>query len=194
MLDIDGFRIDKAAQITTDYVAEWSEATHECARRYGKSNFYIPGEMTAGDTAGALYMGRGREPGNRPPDFVTALTLTNASNETFFLRKSGKVGIDGVAFHYSMYRALLRFLGMDGNFTAAYDAPVDFVDMWNTMAVTNDFVNGETSKVDPRHLYGTSNQDVFRWPSIINGTERQNLGAFACALIMPGSHTVCFLF
>lgn len=190
MLDIDGFRIDKAGQITTDYLAEWGTATHKCARQHGKNNFYIAGEVTGGDTFGAIYMGRGREPDNRPPDTATALTLTNASNETFFLRPPGQTAIDGNAFHYSMYRSLERFLGMDGNFTVAYDTPVDFVDMWNTMAVTNDFVNGETNKVDPRHLYGTSNQDVFRWPSIINGTQRQNLGAFACALVMPGSHTV----
>src|ERR1700731_1971715 len=50
MLDIDGFRIDKAAQLTTDYLASWGKATHDCARQYGKNNFYIPGEITGGDT------------------------------------------------------------------------------------------------------------------------------------------------
>jgi len=190
MLDIDGFRIDKTAQLTIDYLADWGKATHDCARRYGKNNFYIPGEITGGDTLGAIYIGRGRQPNNRPSTFTEALTLTNNSSPKYFLRDSGLVAIDGVAFHYSMYRALTRFLGMDGNLNVAYDVPVDFVDMWNTMAITNDFVNTQTNVVDPRHMYGTSNQDVFRWPSIINGTERQNLGAFACALVVPGTHTV----
>jgi alpha-1,3-glucan synthase len=190
MLDIDGFRLDKTTQITIDYLAEWGQATHSCARQLGKTNFYIPGEVTGGDTFGALYMGRGRQPNNRPGDIATALTLTNESSDKFFMRGSGQTAIDGVAFHYSMYRALTRFLGMDGDLEIAYDTPVDFTDMWNVMALSNDFVNGETNVVDPRHMYGTTNQDVFRWPAIINGIERQNLGAFACALIMPGTHSV----
>jgi alpha-1,3-glucan synthase len=190
MLDIDGFRIDKTAQITVDFLADWGQATHDCARRFGKNNFFIPGEVTGGDRFGAIYMGRGRQPNNVPPDMVTALTLNNMSNETYFLRPPGKVAIDGIAFHYSMYRALTRFLWMDGNLEVAYDTPVDFTEMWNLMSTTNDFVNSQTNKVDPRHLWGVTNQDVFRWPAIVNGTQRQNLGAFACALVMPGLHTV----
>lgn len=190
MLDIDGVRVDKATQVTADFLVEWGESIHTCARQYGKTNFFIAGEVTGGDTFGAIYIGRGRQPNNVPPDIVTALTLTNESTERFFLRSPGSAAIDGVAFHYSMYRALTRFLGMDGDLEVAYDTPVDFTDMWNTMAVTNDFVNSQTNKVDPRHLYGTANQDVFRWPGIVNGTQRQNLGAFACALIMPGTHAV----
>ncbi len=193
MLDIDGIRVDKATQVTTDYLSSWGQATRECARQYGKSNFYIPGEVTGGDTFGAIYIGRGRQPNQRPPDFPTALTLTNTSTDKFFLRPAQDVALDAVAFHYSMYRALTRFLGMDGNLNVAFDAPVDFVDMWNTMAITNDFVNGQTGIVDPRHMYGTANQDVFRWPAIINGTQRQNLASFACALVMPGTHTVSHL-
>jgi alpha-1,3-glucan synthase len=190
MLDIDGIRVDKATQVTTDFLAEWGQSVHACARRYGKTNFFITGEVTGGDTFGAIYIGRGRQPNNVPPDIVTALTLTNESTDKFFLRSPGLTALDGVAFHYSMYRALTRFLGMDGDLEVAYDAPVDFTDMWNTMAVTNDFLNSQTNKVDPRHLYGTANQDVFRFPAIVNGTQRQNLGAFACALIMPGTHDV----
>jgi len=190
MLDVDGMRVDKATQVTADFLSDWGEAMHDCARQYGKKNFFITGEVTGGDTFGAIYIGRGRQPNNRPPDFSTGLTLTNSSSEKLFLRPAGKVAIDAVCFHYSMYRALTRFLGMDGNLNVAYDTPVDFTDMWNTMATTNDFLNNELNTVDPRHLYGTSNQDVFRWPSIINGTLLQNLGAFACALVMPGTHTV----
>jgi len=190
MLDIDGLRVDKATQVTTDYLASWGESTRACARSVGKQNFYIPGEVTGGDTFGAIYLGRGRQPNQRPPDFATALTLTNTSSDKLFLRPAKSIPLDGVAFHYTMYRSLTRFLGMDGNLDVAYDAPVDFTDMWNVMAITNDFVNGETGVVDPRHMFGTANQDVFRWPSIVNGTQRQNLASFACALIMPGTHTV----
>jgi alpha-1,3-glucan synthase len=190
MLDIDAIRVDKATQVTTDYLASWGESTRACARQYGKNNFYIPGEVTGGDTFGAIYLGRGRQPNQRPPDIPTALTLTNTSSDKLFLRAAKDIALDGVAFHYSMYRSLTRFLGMTGNLNVAYDVPVDFVDMWNTMAVTNDFVNGETGVVDPRHMYGTTNQDVFRWPSLFNGTQLQNLAAYACALIMPGMHTV----
>ena len=190
MLDIDGLRADKATQVTTDFLAEWGESVHACAQKYGKKNFFISGEITGGDSFGAIYIGRGRQPDNRPPDFVTAMTISNESKDEFFLRSPGLVALDGVAFHYSMYRALTRFLGMDGNLEVAYDTPVDFTDMWNTMAVTNDFFNSQTNQVDPRHMFGTSNQDVFRWPSIINGTQQQNIGSFACALVMPGTQTV----
>ena len=190
MLDIDALRVDKATQVTTDFLAEWGESVHTCARQHGKNNFFISGEVTGGDTFGSIYIGQGRQPNNRPPDLVTALTVNNQSNENYFLRSPDLIALDSVAFHYSMYRALTRFLGMDGNLEVAYDTPVDFTDMWNTMAVTNDFLNSQTNKVDPRHMFGVSNQDVFRWPSIINGTLRQNLGSFACALVMPGTHTV----
>ena len=190
MLDVDGLRVDKATQVTADFLAEWGESVHTCARNFGKNNFYIAGEVTGGDTFGAIYVGRGRQPNQRPPEINAALTLTNTSTGKFFLREPGLTALDGIAFHYSMYRSLTRFLGMDGNLGVAFDTPVDFTDMWNTMALTNDFVNAMTNVADPRHLYGTTNQDVFRWPSIANGTERQNLGSFACALIMPGTHTV----
>lgn len=35
-------------------------------------------------------------------------------------------------------------------------------------------------------MYGTENQDVFRWPSIMNGTLKGNLGAFVITLVLPG--------
>jgi len=190
MLDIDGLRVDKATQVTTDFLASWGQTTRQCAANLGKNNFYIAGEVTGGDTFGAIYIGRGRQPNQRPSDPATALTLTNSSSSKLFLRDPGVVALDGVAFHYSMYRSLTSFLGMSGSLEVAYDTPVDFTDMWNVMAVTNDFVNSQTGKVDPRHLYGTTNQDVFRWPSLINGTQLQNLASFACALVMPGTHTV----
>ena len=58
------------------------------------------------------------------------------------------------------------------------------------MMLTNDFVNpspGGPGGFDPRHLYGVTNQDVFRWPAIANGTHRQLLGHFITALHLPGA-------
>ena len=189
MLDIDGLRVDKATQVTADFLAEWGESVHNCAQEHGKANFFIAGEVTGGDTFGTIYIGRGRQSNMYPSDIQTSMTLTNTTSK-FSLRPAGQIALDGIMFHYSMYRALTRFLGMDGVLEIPNDLPVDFTAMWNRMAVTNDFINSQTNLPDPRHLYGTTNQDNFRFPAIINGTERQNLGAFACALVMPGMQTV----
>lgn len=75
---------------------------------------------------------------------------------------------------------------MDGNLEAGYDAPLNWVDQWNTYLLTNDFVNAETGQFDPRHMYGVTNQDVFRWPAVVNGTQRQLLGHFITNLLLPG--------
>ena len=52
--------------------------------------------------------------------------------------------------------------------------------------VDNDFINPRSGIVDPRHMYGTSNFDVFRWPSLENGTARSALATFITSLVMPG--------
>lgn len=75
---------------------------------------------------------------------------------------------------------------MDGNLQVAYDVNTDFVTAWLEMFVNNDFINAQTGKVDPRHMYGTSNFDVFRWPSLDNGTQKSVLGTFINTLLMPG--------
>ena len=51
---------------------------------------------------------------------------------------------------------------------------------------SNDFSNPNDGSFDPRHLYGTSNFDVFRWPSVTDGLERQMLGAFITSILLPG--------
>lgn len=91
-----------------------------------------------------------------------------------------------------MYRTLTRFLGLDGNLAAGYDAPTNWVDQWNTFLVSNDFINVETGEFDPRHMYGVTNQDVFRWPAIANGTQRQLLGHFITTLLLPGIPLLLF--
>lgn len=184
-LDIDGIRIDKATQVTLDALADWTTSTHACAKRLGKRNFFIPGEVTGGDRFGSLYIGRGRTVTQQPPGFIAASEV-RPSDAQFFLRDDQHIALDSVAFHYSIYRSLTRFLGMDGNLQVAYDIDVNFVTAWNQMFVNNDFLNKETGVVDPRHMYGVSNFDVFRWPALKNGTEKNMLGAFIVTLVMPG--------
>ena len=104
----------------------------------------------------------------------------------YFLRDAPLNALDGAAFHYSTYRSLTRFLGMDGNLQVAFDVDTNFVTAWNEMFVNNDFLNPANGTVDPRHMYGTSNFDVFRWPSLENGTQRSVLGTFITTLVMPG--------
>ncbi|KAH9484208.1 Cell wall alpha-1,3-glucan synthase mok13 [Psilocybe cubensis] len=184
-LDIDAIRIDKATQVTVDALAVWASRTRECARRLGKTNFFIPGEVTGGDTFGSLYYGRGRTPTQLPPGFLAAANVT-ANQDEFFLREAPLNALDSVAFHYSFYRAIARFLGMDGNLQVAYDIDNNFVTAWNQMFVKNDFLNPSTGKLDPRHMFGSSNFDIFRWPSLESGTQKSVLATFIASLVMPG--------
>lgn len=111
MLDIDGYRIDKALQVTVDAQGEWSDAMRKCAREHGKNNFYIPGEIVAGNSFGAVYIGRGKEPEMKVDNITAAVLATNATAQQYYIREPAKVALDGAAFHYTVYRALTRFLG-----------------------------------------------------------------------------------
>jgi alpha-1,3-glucan synthase len=82
-------------------------------------------------------------------------------------------------------------MGMDDTVEVAYDIATNFVTAWNEMMVDNDFLNSATGFLDPRHMYGVSNFDVFRWPSLVNGAQRQVLGIFITTLVMPGIPLVC---
>jgi alpha-1,3-glucan synthase len=152
MLDIDGFRFDKATQVTVDALAEFGDFIRQCAVNVNKNNFFMPGEITGGNTFGSIYLGRGRAPDQVPKTLEKALTLKPSEDE-FFLREEGKNALDACAFHYSIYRSLTRFLGMDGNLTAGFDVPVNFVDTWNTMLTTNDFLNANNGEFDPVSLF-----------------------------------------
>lgn len=132
-----------------------------------------------------VFSGRGRTPTQRPPDFPTAANLTASENQ-YFLRDEGLNGLDSVAFHYSTYRALTSFLGMDGNLQVAFDVSNNFAQSWQEMFVTNDFVNPNNGDVDPKHMFGTSNFDIFRWPSVDNGTQKNVMANFITTLVMPG--------
>ncbi|QSZ37320.1 hypothetical protein DSL72_009418 [Monilinia vaccinii-corymbosi] len=185
-LDIDGIRVDKATQITVDALGSFSHAVRECARSVNKTNFMVTGEITGGNTFGSIYLGRGRQPDMMPATVPDSIKLNSNSSLAYFIREPDYGALDSAAFHYSVYRSLTRFLGMDGNLASGYDTPVNWVDAWNLMLLTNDLVNPNTGVFDPRHMYGVSNQDVFRWPAIQNGTEKQLLGLFITTLHMPG--------
>jgi alpha-1,3-glucan synthase len=166
-------------------LGEWSNYIRQCARRFNKNNFYIPGEIVAGNAFGAVYIGRGMQPEMAVDNLTEIVTTTNLTDRPY-IRDWEHSALDGAAFHYSIYRGLTRFLGMDGIYSAEGDPPVDFVETWNTLLRTNDMTNANTGEFDPRHMNGISNHDVFRWPTIKNGTERNLLGLFVVTLLYPG--------
>lgn len=185
-LDVDGYRYDKAMQSTVDAMGSMNAAMRACAKKYGKDNFFLPGEITGGNVAGSIYVGRGRQPDMLPENLTLAASLTNTSDDKYFIRDAGLEGLDSGAFHYTTYRTLTRFLGMDGNLEAGYDSPKNWVDQWNDFVITNDLINANTGEWDPRHMYGVTNQDVFRWGAIKQGVQRQLLGHFVTTMLMPG--------
>ena len=111
MLDIDGFRIDKGLQVTLDAQGEWSDAIRQCARGFGKQNFFIPGEIVSGNSFGSLYIGRGRQTNQSISNLTEAVTMTNNTPPEMHLRPAEKVALDAAFFHYTIYRDLSRFLG-----------------------------------------------------------------------------------
>ncbi|TAQ86379.1 hypothetical protein B7494_g5306 [Chlorociboria aeruginascens] len=183
MLDIDGFRMDKALQTTPDAQVEFSNYQRNCARQYGKENFLIVGEAVGEIPFSSIYFGRGKGPEQLTLNYTESITSSNATDPSKFVRPFGDSALDGASFHYPTYGALTRFLGLDG--PIGFEG-VDFVDHWTKLLETDDMVNANTGKFDPRHLYGMTNQDVFRWPSLEYGIERHLLGLFVTILEMPG--------
>ena len=154
MLDIDGFRLDKATQITVDALGDFSSAMRECASAVGKENFIITGEIAGGNNFGSVYLGRGRQPDMKVDTLPQAFQMSNSSNNSLFIRDLGQNALDGAAFHYSIYRSLTRFLGLDGHIESGQDVPVNFIQAWNDMILTNDLINANTNDFDPRHMFG----------------------------------------
>lgn len=186
MLDIDGFRFDKAAQVTVDAQGNFSAAIRKCAASVGKHNFFLPGEITSGNNFGSIYLGRGKLADQVFGDLSTALNATG-SDQNAYIRNPGQNALDAAAFHYSFYRYLIRFLGLSGaELEDGYDLPTDWVNGTNEMILTNDLVNPNSEEFDPRHMYGVTNQDNFRWPAISQGIERELLGFFMTTLFLPG--------
>jgi alpha-1,3-glucan synthase len=111
MLDIDGWRVDKAAQTPIDIHSRWSTNQRECARRYGKENFLIVGEIVGKNAYESLFVGRGKQPDmawTNETEAVLAMDITNSSK---FVHPAGQGSLDGAAFHYPTYGAMTRFLG-----------------------------------------------------------------------------------
>ncbi|EPY52099.1 alpha-1,4-glucan synthase Ags1 [Schizosaccharomyces cryophilus OY26] len=185
MLDVDGFRIDKATQMTVDFIADWSMHVRECAKKYGKENFLIVGEVTGSSSYGSIYYNRGRQPDQRPANGTIAYNLT-ANDNKYSLRDRDHAGFDASAFHYSVYRALVRFLGMDSKVEIGYDVPSRFTDAWEQIQVNEDAVNINSGIIDARHMLGITNNDLFRWGSLLNGTEKAILGTMITTLMFPG--------
>ena len=121
---------------------------------------------------------------------LTDVVTTNNATKREYIRDLDQSALDGAAFHYSIYRALTRFLGMYGIYDAEGDPSVNFVESWNALMMTNDMSNAYTGEFDPRHMFGISNHDVFRWPGIKNGTEKNLLGLYIITLLFPGIPTL----
>ena len=139
----------------------------------------------------SVYLGRVRQPDMVPANAEEALSLaTNRTKDSKFLRKTKDSALDSAAFHYGLYRAMVVFLGMDGHLQLPSGSRrFNFVDMWQGQRgylLTDDLVNANTGLFDPRHMWGVSNQDVFRWPSIIDGRYKMLLGLFITTFHFPG--------
>lgn len=184
MLDIDGFRIDKAVQVTIDALAEFSYYQRQCAREVGKKNFLIVGEVVADPRLAAVYFGRGKQPDQQYSSELVAINSTKDTNAEQYIRPLDKVALNGASFHYDVYGSMTRFLGLDGPWGSL---GVDWAAIWNHFLVTQDMVNPNTGLFDPIHMFGTTNQDVFRWPALVDGISRQLLGLFVTTLELPGA-------
>jgi alpha-1,3-glucan synthase len=111
MLDIDGFRMDKALQTTLDAHAKFSSYQRQCARQHGKDNFLIVGEAVGEIPFSALYFGRGKGPDQEQMNVTASMLSSNESNPDEYIREWGNAALDAAAFHYPTYGALTRFLG-----------------------------------------------------------------------------------
>ncbi len=183
MFDIDGFRMDKALQTTVDAMAEFADYQRKCARMHGKENFLMVGEVVGDPNLASVYVGRGKQPDQALTKSENSVTASNETDPETFIRPFGMSALDGAAFHYDIYGTMTRFLGLDSPWGAR---GVDWVEQWNFMLKHNDMVNAVTGEFDPRHMFGMTNQDVFRWPALANGTQRQLLGFFVTMLELPG--------
>ncbi|KAL9027124.1 MAG: hypothetical protein Q9196_004310, partial [Gyalolechia fulgens] len=170
MLDIDGFRMDKGLQITADAQGDWTYHIRRCAASVGKRNFFIPGEIVGGNPIGAVYI-RERAIDGRGVGFRVGHDDRQLVEFVIVYQRPGQDRLrrDSLSLHdLPQSQALLG------------------VEAFNNILVTNDLVNADTGLFDPRHMFGSENQDVFRWPSIVNGTLKGNLGAFITTLVLPG--------
>jgi|GEM_PF-3370426 len=69
--DIDGFRVDAAKHVTPDFLAKFSTDTREYARKLGKNNFLMVGEVASDTKEQAMRLGRMRTNPLNPDDRST---------------------------------------------------------------------------------------------------------------------------
>lgn len=92
-----------------------------------------------------------------PKNVSYALSTTKTAGG--YLREDSKSALDSTAWHYSAYRWLEHHLGIPGEVSLAWD--IDYESLTNAVNEifrTNDMVNVNTAKIDPRHFYGVTNQ------------------------------------
>ncbi len=111
MFDIDGFRMDKGVQTTIDAQAEFADYQRQCARKYGKENFLIVGEIVSDPRLAGIYVGRGKQPDQAFENLTEAVMATSETDSSPYIRPFGGSALDGAAFHYDIYGAMTRFLG-----------------------------------------------------------------------------------
>jgi alpha-1,3-glucan synthase len=180
-LDIDAIRVDKATQMTLEFATKiWSTGTRECASRIGKNNFFIPGEITSGINLGSMYVGKGRISTMRPKSVLEA---TTGDLNRFSFRE--EYGLDSEAFHYSLYRSYLAFVGLQGSILVEGDPGDDLIEAWNMFLMAFDYRNGYTGELDPRDMFAINNQDTFRWLTLIQGLEKLRIGLFFTSIVLP---------
>jgi alpha-1,3-glucan synthase len=111
MFDIDGFRMDKGLQTSIDAMAEFSAYQRECARRYGKENFLMIGEVVGTQAQSAIYIGRGKQPNQYFSNATEAMAASNETDDSIYVREFGLTALDAPGFNYDVYGAMTRFLG-----------------------------------------------------------------------------------
>jgi alpha-1,3-glucan synthase len=189
-LDVDGIRVDKVTQMTINFMKVLGPKVRECAAAVNKTNFLLTGEITSGSVYGSLFLGRGKTPDQYSLDNLNHPENTFGPGGQVGPTMRKEFGIDSQAFSYSLYRGLLDFLGLRGTILTSYDVGSDPIEAYNTFLQQIDYVNAFTGKTDPRDLWGVGNQDTFRWPSIMNGKLRFQLGQIITTFVLPGSPLV----
>ncbi|KAJ5652602.1 hypothetical protein N7507_010028 [Penicillium longicatenatum] len=119
------------------------------------------------------FFGRGREPEMRPQNQTQAISLTNTSDDQYFL----------------------RLLGLDGNYTAPGDTSIDFVDAWNDILISNDLININTVGLDhrdPTHPVRNVIKSFYHLrenvPSLKDGFYLESLSKSTHNVTLPGSN------
>lgn len=101
-------------------------------------NFYRPSECSGdGNMFGSLYIGRGRQAEHYAHLNTSNAMEIKANQSQSFMRDIGKNALDSSSFHYSVYRSLTLFLGLDHEVDRRYDVELNWITAWNQMMVSS---------------------------------------------------------